>query len=92
MDSDQLTEFSDWYPLTNEGIKNAPDKKGTYVIRKEGGERFGRFKENSDIVYIGCTTNSLIERLRGYLNPGQTQWALPGKTWDKRELNMKVDF
>jgi len=84
MDSTQLStwskqwsygNFSEWHLLNDKAIQNAPSKKGTYVIRKAGGERFGRLRGESDIMYIGSTTRRLKKRLQQYLRPGPTQWT-----------------
>ncbi len=88
MDSAQLTQFSNWRSLSDQGIKNAPSQQGTYVIRKAGGKRFGRLRGESDIVYIGSTTRGLRGRLRQYIHPGPTQWT----NWRIHELAKKYNF
>ena len=79
MDSTQLSQFrykfSDWHPLDERGIQNAPNQQGTYVIRKGGGQRFNRLQGETDIMYIGSATGKggLKTRLRWYLHPGSRQ-------------------
>ena len=50
-----------------------PKQMGVYVIRDS--KNFGRYKGESDIVYIGSTISSrgLKRRIRFYFHPGQTQ-------------------
>ena len=50
-----------------------PKQMGVYVIRDS--KNFGRYKGESDIVYIGSTVSSggLKRRIRLYFHPGQTQ-------------------
>ncbi|MCW3994977.1 MAG: hypothetical protein NWE98_02360 [Candidatus Bathyarchaeota archaeon] len=70
--------FSPWKPFNAEKINLAPESKGVYVLRKSGGIKFGRLVGESDILYIGCTDDpigGLKRRLRGYMNPGRTQWT-----------------
>lgn len=81
MDSTQLSkfkrQFSNWYPFDEQGIENAPQKPGVYVIRKANGQRFGRLQGKSDVLYIGsCEAKKGIkQRLQQYLHPGPTQWT-----------------
>ena len=81
MDSTQLIlfskGFSDWSPFNEKGVKNAPEQHGVYILRKAGGQRFGRLQGQSDILYIGSTmaARGLKQRLQQYLHPGPTQWT-----------------
>lgn len=66
--SDSTMQFSEWYPFDKEGIANAPQQKGVYVIRKANGQLFDRIRGKSDILYIGSTEGKggLKKRLQGY--------------------------
>jgi excinuclease UvrABC nuclease subunit len=81
MDSTQLKQygkqFSPWYPFNKQIIKNVPEDTGVYIIRKVGGQRFGRLRGESDILYIGSATSQggLKQRLQQYFSPGPTQWT-----------------
>lgn len=78
MDSSDLGNFTQWQAFNAGEIVLAPQSKGVYAIRKAGGTKFGRLVGESDILYIGCTDESvggLRRRLRGYVNPGRTQWT-----------------
>ena len=81
MDSTQLSKsrkgFSRWHPFNEQSIINAPKSYGVYVIRRDGGQRFGRLQGESDILYIGSTEakRGLRQRLRSYLHLGPTQWT-----------------
>ena len=77
MDSSNLSKlgFSQWYPFNKQNLKNAPPETGVYVLRKCGGELFGRLNGQSDILYIGSTKKSLKSRLQQYIHPGPTQWT-----------------
>ena len=81
MDSSELSlllkGISDWRPFTEYTIRQAPTQPGVYVIRMTGGQRFGRLRGESDILYIGSTEakRGLRQRLRQYLHPGPTQWT-----------------
>jgi hypothetical protein len=69
--------ISKWQPFDATTAKNAPRDKGTYVIRRAHGEKFGRLRGFSDILYIGSTESKrgLRSRLRQYLHPGQKKWT-----------------
>lgn len=79
MDSKKLAQFlkglSKWYPFDDQGMRNAPEKQGIYILRRAGGKKFRRLKGESDIMYIGSATGEggLKVRLMQYLNPGPTQ-------------------
>ena len=66
-------QISQWRPFSVATVKGAPRDKGTYVIRRAHGEKFGRLRGCSDILYIGSTESKggLRSRLRQYLRPGQ---------------------
>jgi len=70
-------EFSSWHPFHKQAAENAPTQPGVYVLRKAKGERFGRLKGESDILYIGSTEagNGLKQRIQQYFHPGPSQWA-----------------
>ena len=69
--------FSDWHLFDKQTMENAPQQVGVYVIRKAGGECFGRLRGESDIFYIGSTTSEggLRQRLQHYFHPGRAQWT-----------------
>ena len=81
MDSTQLSRFerhfSKWHPLDEQGLENAPQQPGVYVIRRAQGRRFGRLRGESDILYIGScrAKKGLRQRLQQYSYPGPTQWT-----------------
>ena len=66
--------FSKWYPFNDESIKDAPKQPGVYVLRKAGGQSFGRLRGKSDILGIGKTDakRGLRQRLGQHLHPGRT--------------------
>ena len=85
MDSMQLSqsgkEFSNWYTFGVQTLEVAPKQIGVYVMRKAGGQCFGRLKGESDILYIGKTTRKhggLKHRFRSYL------YGTPTTGTDKR--------
>lgn len=47
-----MKQFSDWCPLNEQGIGNAPNQLGAYVLRRAKGHRFARLRGESDIMYI----------------------------------------
>ena len=63
---------NDWIILNDEGLESVPRRKGVYIFRNQQGS-FGRLKGESDILYIGSTTNTLRQRMYQYLHPGPTQ-------------------
>ena len=81
MDSRQVSRtckgISGWYPLNKDSLKHAPISHGIYVFRIAQGKCFGRFKGESDILYIGSAEGSrgLKGRLPQYFSPGRTQWT-----------------
>lgn len=81
MDSSELrhilVKLSEWFPFSEDYIKNAPQQHGIYIIRMANGQRFGRLNGESDILYIGCTRcrGGLRQRLFQYFHPGSTQWT-----------------
>ena len=80
MDSSNLNikkEFSAWQSFSKITALKAPTSKGVYVLRLSEARLFGRLKEKSDILYIGCTKakGGLRQRLYGYFKPGSTQWT-----------------
>lgn len=81
MDSTEIQpvggKFSEWKNFNKDNIEKAPSKQGVYILRKNGGQSFGRLKGKSDLLYIGSTeaNNGLKQRLKQYLNPGPTQWT-----------------
>jgi hypothetical protein len=70
-----ISKFSEWHPLIEEGIEKAPDVQGAYVLRRAQGQRFGRLRGESDIMYIGSSEgkHGLRRRLRFFLHPGRRQ-------------------
>jgi hypothetical protein len=57
MKSSELSEFSGWQKWNSETIRKAPNRPGVYAFRLAG-NGFGRFKGESDLVYIGCTASN----------------------------------
>jgi hypothetical protein len=57
MKSTDLAKFSDWHKWSSDAVRKAPDRPGVYAFRLVG-NGFGRFKGESDLVYIGCTESS----------------------------------
>jgi excinuclease UvrABC nuclease subunit len=76
--SDSTTRFSEWYPFDKEGIANAPQQKGVYVIRKAKGQLVDYIRGKSDILYIGTTEEKkgLKGRLKRYFQPSAEDTAL----------------
>lgn len=69
MKSTDLAMFSDWRKWSSDAVRKAPDRAGVYAFRLVG-NGFGRFKGESDLVYIGCTTSdkrTIGSRLRDHL-------------------------
>lgn len=66
MNSNELGGFSDWHNWDSHTVRKAPNRPGVYAF-KLAGSLFGRFKGESDIVYIGCTesANGTISRRLG---------------------------
>src|SRR4051812_28370140 len=72
--------FDEWWLLGQEGqpmyptsaselLAAAPSSPGVYVLRESSGENFGRWRGESDLVYIGCamTPRGLRGRFRDYV-------------------------
>ena len=70
-----ISKFSEWHPLIEESIEKAPDVQGAYVLRRVQGQRFGRLRGESDIMYIGSAAGKrgLKWRLELFLHPGRRQ-------------------
>jgi hypothetical protein len=69
MKSSDLSGFSSWQRWCSATVGNAPDLPGVYALRLVG-KVFGRFKGESDIVYIGRTQSAhgtIKRRLRNHL-------------------------
>jgi hypothetical protein len=69
MKSSDLLGFSNWQRWSNEVARRAPSLPGVYVFRLVRGS-FGRFKGESDLVYIGCTESAdgtIARRLSDHL-------------------------
>lgn len=54
--------------------RKAPKSPGVYILRMKNAEQFARIKGNTDILYIGSTSN-LKSRFNGYNNPGKSQYT-----------------
>ncbi len=57
MNSSELPDFSSWQKWCSEAVRKAPNLPGIYVFRLVGNS-FGRFRGESDLVYIGCTESA----------------------------------
>jgi len=57
MKSIDLPNFSNWKKWNSETVRKAPNLPGVYAFRLVG-RSFGRFKSESDLVYIGCTESA----------------------------------
>lgn len=57
MNSTDLSEFSAWQKWDAQAIRKTPNLPGVYAFRLAG-RCFGRFKGESDLVYIGCTESA----------------------------------
>ena len=53
----------------DEMLAAAPSRPGAYALRQHDGLRFGRFRGDSDIVYIGCAVGpgGMKRRIQTYL-------------------------
>jgi len=79
MNSQDLAKhgFTRWaaFNLAEEGalLATLPSRPGVYALRWS--RVFGRFRGESDIVYIGSAINArgLRKRIRHYFRPGKTQ-------------------
>lgn len=90
--------FSVWHPfqLTDKEsiLKMATTDMGVYVIRRKG-DRFGRLRGRSDILYIGKTEarKGMNARIGAYFNPGPTQWTNQRiNLFLKRREPMEISF
>ena len=63
---------ANWTLLNNDALKILPRRIGVYIFRNKNGV-FGRLHGESDILYIGSTTNTIRQRINQYLHPGPTQ-------------------
>jgi|SRR5208283_3426685 len=69
MKSTDLARFSDWHKWNSDAVRKAPNLPGVYAFRLAGNV-FGRFKGESDLVYIGCTASddgTISSRLSNHL-------------------------
>src|SRR5713101_2973934 len=69
MKSTDLARFPDWNKWSSDAVRKAPDRPGVYAFRLVGNS-FGRFKGESDLVYIGCTASdkgTISKRLKDHL-------------------------
>jgi hypothetical protein len=69
MKSSDLPGFSGWQKWSAEVVLKAPSHPGVYAFRLAGGV-FGRFRGESDLVYIGCTESpdgTIARRLSDHL-------------------------
>jgi hypothetical protein len=69
MKSSDLLGFSSWQKWNADVVRKAPSLPGVYAFRSAGGV-FGRFKGESDLVYIGCTESAdgtIARRLSDHL-------------------------
>ena len=68
MRSSDLADFSSWQNWNANAVSKAPSRPGVYAFRLAG-SCFGRFKGESDLVYIGCAAKATIRsRLRTHLS------------------------
>ena len=66
--------FINWYLMSGQLLSSVPAHPGVYVMKVN--QSFGRYKGNSDILYIGrttCVKSGLRGRIRQYFHPGVTQ-------------------
>jgi hypothetical protein len=57
------TYFSAWHILNMLLRDEIPELPGTYILRLAGPKSFGRLRGDSDIIYIGSTTDTLRQRM-----------------------------
>jgi len=55
MNSNDLTDFSQWTDWTGDTIASAPNAPGVYAFRIAGGNLLRRLQGESDLIYIGGT-------------------------------------
>ncbi len=68
MTSAECPEFGRWITWGPRSAQGVPNKPGTYIFRLAG-RNFGRLKEESDILYIGCAKNqNLQQRAKQHLH------------------------
>ena len=100
MDSDSIAHygFNQWHSFSlgnrQSVLRVAGTSPGVYVIRRNG-DRFGRLRGNSDILYIGKTTgqNGMRVRIGAYFNPGLTQWTNQRiHLFLQRQMPMEISF
>lgn len=70
MDSDQISQRLGlpnvaWATLDPRTVEKALDSLGIYIVRVSGAQKVGRFRGESDIIYIG--SGNLGERLKAHL-------------------------
>ena len=72
--------FDRWLPFTAEAkshlLNNIPDRDGVYIIRSS--QPFGRYRGQSDIVYVGSSANAtrgLKGRISSFFRPGPSQYT-----------------
>jgi len=71
-----LEGLSEWHPLNEDIIKNAPKQHGIYMFRMANGRYICRLRGKSDILYIGSTESKRgLRSLLGYLQLGPSQWT-----------------
>jgi hypothetical protein len=75
MMSSDLVGFVGWVTLNKKCLGFAPGSRAACAIRTFGGTPIGRWRGESDILYIGSATNSngIRQRIFQYLKPGPTQ-------------------
>lgn len=61
-----MTSWKGEFPLTLDGISNAPDVPGVYRIKQS--EEYWRYKGFTRVLKIGKSDKSLQEELRNHLN------------------------
>ena len=94
----QKDGFIEWHLLAigaeSELLRLIPESDGAYVIRAY--EPFGRYRGQSDIVYIGSSSGSrsgLKGRLTFYFRPGPTQYTSKRiKALLDRQTQLEISF
>jgi hypothetical protein len=69
MNSADLTGFSSWCKWDRKVVSQAPQHPGVYAFRLAAGKSFGRFRGDSDVVYIG-RSRTVSGRLCAHLSSG----------------------
>ena len=90
--------FVEWLPFTIEQksclLGKFPNSDGAYVIRSS--QCFGRFKGQSDIIYIGSSAGAkrgLRGRLSFFFDPGPSQYTSKRiKMLLDRAVNLEISF